>query len=375
MNLNDIRKNIDRIDSQIIELIKERMDCSKYVAEYKRENGMPVFDAAREQRILESLSVRGGEYSTAMKAIYETVMEQSKALQYPYVKSEQLRTFEPLKPHGEVKKIACQGVKGAYGAITGASLYPNAEILYCHTFSDVCKAVHDGKAEYGILPVENSWAGSVHEVYDLLINGKFLIAESVDAHIKHNLIGTEDAEISDITEIGSHPQALRQCADFISEHGFVPSEYGNTAVAVKAVAERKDKFFAAIGSKDAAAEYGLKVLKSNIASSASNTTRFVSISEDAQRSTDADKITMIFSIKHESGSLCKALTHFASGGMNLTKIESRPIKNRDFEYMFYVDVVGSLSDPKTAGVLATMASELPDLILLGNYRESRIDID
>ena len=377
MNLTEIRKDIDRIDSEILRLIAERMECSKKVAEYKRENGMAVFDSEREKQILDSLSSRAGECGKAVRIIYSTVMEECKALQYPYVENAAVREFEPLTPHDEVKKIACQGVSGAYSSLVGRKLYPNADITYCQTFSDVCALVRDGKVEYGILPVENSWAGSVHEVYDLLINGRFLIAECVDAHIRHNLIGTSDATSDGIKKILSHPQALRQCSDMIEQMGCEPTECINTAVAVQTVAKLGDKSVAAIGSAAAAEQYGLKILKSSVASSNNNTTRFISVSANAQRGENADKISIVFSVNgaRESGALLYIMERFASCDMSITKLESRPLKGSKFEYVFYIDLAGSLDDGRVAGVLATLASELPDFVLLGNYREGVTELE
>ncbi len=377
MKLNDIRKDIDRIDRELLCLIGERMECSKRVAEYKRANGMPVFDAKREKEILDSLSSCAGEYSKAVRMIYSTIMEQSKALQYPQVENAAVREFAPLTKHSEVKSIACQGVAGAYSSLVGKHLYPNAQITYCSSFAEVCALVRDGKVQYGILPVENSWAGSVHEVYDLLINGRFLIAECVDAHIKHNLIGTADAAVNDVKRVISHPQALRQCAEMLEQAGIEPTECANTAMAVQMVAELGNKTVAAIGSAAAAKEYGLKILKREIATSSSNTTRFISISSTAERCSDADKISIVFSVDgaRESGALLYIMERFASCDMSITKLESRPIKGSKFEYVFYIDVIGSLDDGKVAGVLATLASELPDFVLLGNYREGTAELE
>ena len=375
--MSEIRKDIDRIDRQILQLLTERMECSKKVAEYKRANGKAVFDPVREKQILDSLSARAGEYGKAVRMIYSTVMEQSKALQYPYVENAAVRKFEPLPAHSEIKKIACQGIAGAYSSLVGKQLYPNADITYCATFADVCALVREGKVEYGILPVENSWAGSVHEVYDLLINGRFLIAECIDARIKHNLIGTSDAQIGDIKRVLSHPQALRQCADTIEKLGCEPTECTNTAVAVQTVSKLADPTVAAIGSAAAAEQYGLKILMRGIASSDVNTTRFISISGNAQRCPDADKISIVFSVAgaRESGALLGILERLASCDMSITKLESRPLKGSKFEYVFYMDLSGNLDDGRVAGVLATLASELPDFMLLGNYREGMTDLD
>ncbi len=377
LKLDQIRQDIDSIDRQLVELILKRMDCSRRVAEYKKENKMPVLDSAREAEILDKVARLAGEQGESIRMIFASIMKQSKALQYPFVDNQSVREFVPVKPHGEVKSIACQGVAGAYSGLAGATLYPNADITYCDTFADVCRLVSEGKVEYGILPVENSWAGSVHEVYDLLINRRLLIAESIDAEIGHNLICCPGAELKDIKQVLSHPQALRQCADTLEQLNLEPIECSNTAVAVKTVAERKDKSLAAIGSAEAARMWGLDIIKSSIASSAANTTRFVSISSVAQRCEKADKISIVFTVSgHDKpGSLLSVLTHFAACSMSLSKIESRPIKNSRFEYVFYADFSGNLDDSKVAGVLATLAQELPDFVLLGNYCEGTTKIN
>ncbi len=375
MNLNDIRKEIDAIDSQLIDLIGQRMECSRSVAEYKKQNGMAVFDPVREAAVLERVAERGGVHGDALKQIWATLMEQSRVLQYPYVDSKDIRQFAAAKTCDDVKVIACQGIDGAYSALVGRRLYPNAQILFFDTWAQVCDAVSSEKAEFGILPVENSWAGSVHEVYDLLIGGNFCIAQSANVHIRHNLIGLQDAKPEQIKRVVSHPQALRQCGDFIDRYGMDQIESSNTAVAVKSLADDPRADTAAIGSADAAKIYGLSVIQSSIASSKTNTTRFVAISKQAQRSPDADKISTVFSAPHTAGSLYRVLAHFAATGMSLTKLESRPIHDSSFEYRFYADLSGSLDDPKVTGVLATLSVELPEFLLLGNYPERTIELD
>lgn len=375
MNLNDIRKDIDDIDAQLTDLICRRMECSRRVAEYKKENGMAVFDPVREAAVLDKVARRGGEHAQALRQIWETLMEQSRVLQYPYVDSRSIRRFAPAKDNASVERIACQGMEGAYSALVGRKLYPNAQICFFDTWAQVCRAVADDEVEFGILPVENSWAGSVHEVYDLLIGGNFCIAQAADAHIRHNLIGLPGTRPEQIRRVISHPQALRQCAEYLERYGMDPVESTNTATAVHSVACAARADTAAIGSADAAEQYGLSVIQSGIASSKNNTTRFVSICRQAQRSAGANKISTVFSAAHVSGSLYRVLAHFAATGMNLTKLESRPIPNSSFEYRFYADLSGSLDDARVAGVLATLATELPEFMLLGNYRECAVELN
>lgn len=374
MNLDEIRVDIDKIDKDIVELIKKRMNLSLSVAEYKINNGKKVFDAEREKAILDKVDNLGGKYGHAARLIYSTIMEQSRALQYPLVNSELGIKAESLDPDS-VKKVACQGVKGAYSYATAKQLYKNAEIIFCERFSDVFDAVEKGDAEIGVVPVENSWAGSVHEVYDLLIDRKFYIANAVDARISHNLIGTSDAEIGDIKQALSHEQALRQCAEFLDKKDIEPIGCINTAIGVKKAAEMNNKQIGAIGSTAAANEFGMKILAQNIASSDCNITRFVSVSNKFYTSEKADKISIVFSIPHKPGALYSVFSRFAAAGLNMSKIESRPIKNHNFEYLFYVDLIGKLISKDTLCTINSLSEELDEFTLMGNYEEKDIKID
>ena len=374
MNLDEIRVDIDKIDKDIVELIKKRMNLSLSVAEYKINNGKKVFDAKREKAILDKVDNLGGKYGHAARLIYSTIMEQSRALQYPLVNSELGIKAESLDPDS-VKKVACQGVKGAYSYATAKQLYKNAEIIFCERFSDVFDAVEKGDAEIGVVPVENSWAGSVHEVYDLLIDRKFYIANAVDARISHNLIGTSDAEIGDIKQALSHEQALRQCAEFLDKKDIEPIGCINTAIGVKKAAEMNNKQIGAIGSTAAANEFGMKILAQNIASSDCNVTRFVSVSNKFYTSEKADKISIVFSIPHKPGALYSVFSRFAAAGLNMSKIESRPIKNHNFEYLFYVDLIGKLISKDTLCTINSLSEELDEFTLMGNYEEKDIKID
>lgn len=374
MNLDEIRNEIDGIDREIVELIVKRMNLSKSVAEYKIKNGKKVFDSAREQAILDKVSSLAGEHGKAARLIYSTIMEQSRALQYPLVDSPADMKSERLDPD-KVKTIACQGVKGAYSSSAGKQLYKNAEIIYCDTFAGVFDAVEKGEAELGILPVENSWAGSVHEVYDLLIGRKFFIAAAADAHISHNLIGTKDASLTDIKQVMSHEQALRQCGDFLKRNGIEPVGCTNTAIGVKKASAIGDKHIGAIGSAAAAEQYGMKILEKGIASADCNITRFVAISNKFYTNDDADKISIVFSTPHVPGALYSVFSRFAASGLNMSKIESRPIKNRNFEYLFYVDLIGKLISRDTLSIINSLSEELGEFTLLGNYQETDIIID
>ena len=375
MNLDKIREEIDSIDKALCELIVKRMDCSKEVAGYKLENNLPVFDKKRENAILDKITKQSNQYGEQLKRIYNSLMEQSKSIQYSLIGGNIRDSFVEAPSPDSVKKVACQGVEGAYSHLTAISLYKNATPLFYDTWQDVCKAVEKGEAEYGILPVENSWAGSVHEVYDLLINGDFYISMCADAKIRHNLIGLKGADKSQITTVLSHSQALAQCSDYLIANGYLKEQMANTAMAVKKVSQLNDKRIAAIGSKYSADVYSLEVLDSAIASSEHNTTRFVSISKQPQIMKKTDKISVVLCLDNKSGTLYNLLACFACCNMNLTKIESRPIKGKQFEYLFYIDFEGNLYDNQTLGVLTTVKNDLPYFKLLGNYPEFNITLE
>lgn len=372
-DLTEIRKDINDIDEQLVRLFKARMDCAKEVGEYKKENNIPVFNEKREGEILDKVAVKGGEYGSYTRLLYSDIMELSRALQHNIIGSGKalrslIETAESDYPESGVK-VAYQGIKGANGHEAALRLFPNGDCFGLKTFSDVFDAVDSGKAEFGVLPVENSTAGSVSAVYDLILKHRFYIVGALDMPIDYCLCGLRQSEISDIEKVWTHPQSISQCENYIAAHNFEPTPCANTAVAARDVSREKRLNVAAICSYKACEEYGLKILDNHIQDIDSNTTRFIVISKKLFISSDADKISLCFSLPHVSGSLYSVLCRFNSLGFNLTKIESRPISGRGFEYLFYLDFSGNARTAEATRLLCAMSEELPNFSFLGNYCE------
>lgn len=374
MDLKEIRKDIDSIDDRIIDLLTKRMECSLKVAEYKRQNGLEVYHPAREQEIFDKVKHLGGEYGDYFVELYRLLMESSRALQH-----------ENISPHPDFTKIlgsaskefdtyapaACYGESGAFTHIALNSLRDDktAPIQFCDTFEKVFMAVDGGEADFGFLPVENSSAGSVNQVYDLILKYKLFIIGAVAMPVSHNLLGVQNANLCDIKKVYSHPQALSQCSDFLQKNNIEPIPYANTAAAAKYVASLNDKTVGAIGSLACAKENNLEVVQNAVQSFADNQTRFIAISKHPVIPTDSNKISVVFTLSHTAGSLQKILTRFSLHGLNLTKLESRPGKNGDFETQFYLDFLGNIKDSKTLSLLSALYSELGEFFFLGNYKE------
>ncbi len=375
MDLLELRNQIDEIDSQLIPLLMKRMDIAKDVAAYKIEHGIPVLNAQREQEILDNVAKECGEQGDAIKTIFSATMDASRAIQHKLIGGgselrnlvENARKEEKLTTDG--MSIACQGVEGAYSGIAGETLFPNTEIKFYKQFENVFEAVNKGKAKFGIIPVENSTAGSVHESYDLIMKYRFFVVGACDLRIEHCLCAKEGTKFEKIDEVYSHPQALSQCNIFLKSFDFTGVTYTNTAAAAKYVAESKKNNIGAICSVSAAKKYGLKILRRGIQNISHNTTRFIVISKELVIDNSADKISLIFSAPHTTGSLYRVLGRFSMTGLNLTKLESRPMANGKFDYYFYADVLGSVYDSETLDLLCALSDELEEFTFLGNYHE------
>lgn len=375
MDLIELRKQIDEIDSQLIPLLLKRMECSKGVAEYKVKNGIPVLNEKREQEILDNVAAKCGEQGEAIKTIFSATMDASRALQHKLIGGgkhlrEEINKAvygESLTANGE--PIACQGVDGAYSGKAGKALFPDSDIKFYKQFEDVFEAVNQNKARFGIIPVENSTAGSVHESYDLIMKYRFYVVGAYDLKISHCLCAKPTTKYENVENVYSHPQALSQCNVFLKNFDFTGINYSNTAAAAKYVAESDKDNIAVICSEDAAKKYGLTILKKNIQNVTNNTTRFIVISKELVIDDDANKISLIFSAPHRTGSLYRVLGRFSMTGLNLTKLESRPVANGKFDYFFYADVLGSVKDESTLDLLCALSDELPEFTFLGNYCE------
>lgn len=378
MDLKDIRAEIDEIDSELVKLLLKRMNCSEEVARYKAENNMPIFSSEREKQIIERVTADSGRYADCTRMLFENIMEISRGLQHDIVGSgKKLRELidsaeDRLKINEAHKKVACFGNAGSNTHIALMKLFPESKPVFYGKFGSIFKALESGNAEYGIIPIENSSAGSVVDVYDLMLQYRYYIVSAADMRINHCLAGTRDAELSDIKEVYSKDQALAQCSEFIDENGFSSRLYASTSAAAKMVAERGDKSLAAVCSAYAAEEYGLKILCEGIQNDNNNCTRFIVISRNPVISEEADRISLCFSVAHVKGSLCGVLSRFSSHGLNLTKIESRPMTGKSFEYLFYLDFTGNAESEHIKKLLCSLSDELPEFSFLGNYKEVKL---
>ncbi len=375
MDLLDLRKQIDEIDSELIPLLLKRMSISEKVAEYKVKNGLPVLNEKREQEILDGVHKKCGEQGDTIATVFSATMDASRALQHKIIGGgKEIRdAVENAISNEELSDktvpVACAGVDGGNTSKAAKMLFPKSEIKYYKQFEDVFEAVNRGETPLGVIPIENSTAGSVHESYDLVMKYKFYVVGSYSLEINHCLCANADANYEDIKDVYSHPQALQQCSAFMKNFGFTGINYSNTAAAAKFVAESKRTDIAAICSKEAAKEYGLKILKTEIQNISNNKTRFIVISKKLFIDKNADKISVIFSLPHTTGSLYRVLGRFSMAGLNLTKLESCPMENGDFSYYFYTDLLGSVKEEKTLDLICALSSELPDFKFLGNYHE------
>ncbi|MGN0171396.1 MAG: bifunctional chorismate mutase/prephenate dehydratase [Acutalibacteraceae bacterium] len=384
MELSDIRREIDRIDGELVPLLCERLNCSEKVAAYKRAHGLPVLNERREQEVLDSVAAKSDAldpqkhgYGRANSLVYSSIMEVSRGLQHREMDAgaalrEQLAGAAHSLLPPDKARIVCQGARGAYSHEAAKVLFPgDNDPQFVARWEDVVSAVKNGEADYGLLPVENSSAGSVHEVYDLIIANRCHIAAAVELPVRQCLLTVPGAKLGDIKKVISHPQALAQCRDYIRRHNFEEQNYGNTATAAAFVAQLGDPSVAAIGSQHAAAVYGLTVAQKSIQTVEGNCTRFVAISQRLCMPENADRITLLFRLPHVTGSLYHTLARFALEGLNLTKLESRPVQSGTFEYAFYLDFEGNLQNDGTISLLCALSEELPQFTLLGNYLEIR----
>lgn len=377
MELSEIRRKIDRIDDEMAALYVKRMALSAEVAKSKAQTGKAVTDGEREREIVYRLAENSPkELTVYLKELYDTVFFTSKAYQSALI-GRTSKTVEELKKliadgfteMPALATVACQGIKGANSGVAAQKFFPVPNIVYVKNFEGVFSAVESGLCEYGVLPIENSTAGSVLEVYDLMRKHNFHIVRTVRVRIAHCLAALPDAELKDIKKVISHPQALMQCGEFIKNSGYLSQTDENTAVAAKRVAESGDKTVAALCSKECADSYGLKILKENVQQSDLNYTRFILIKKDLCIYKGADKMSVMTSLPHEAGSLNRMLGRFSALGLNLTKLESRPIAGSDFEFMFYFDFDGDVTEPAVHNLIAELENGSDNFVFLGAYKE------
>lgn len=373
MNLDELRQGIDALDQQIFDAFTKRMELCKQVAAYKIENGMPVFQTAREDAVIEKARGRvPEELSNSAALLSRTVMDISKHLQYKEMNKDSAAhsgvSFESASRRPGIH-VACAGTEGANAETAAKKLFgEDCTPTFYATFEEVFQAVENGEMEFGVIPVQNSTAGTVVQAYDLMGIHDFRINSTTVVEITNCLAAKPGTKLSDIKEVFSHQQALMQCSGFISKHKLHPNNYGNTATAAKMVAESSEPY-GAICSENCAALHGLEILQDHISDYVPNYTRFICISKYGTLSDDNDTISVILKIPHEEGSLHRLLSKFVICGLNLQKIESRPIRDGSFEVMFYLDFSGNIEDPSVSALLSDLAENLEYFKFLGNYKE------
>ena len=374
MDLSELRVQIDAIDKDIVELYERRMDICRQVAEYKIENGKKVFDKVREEeKIAKVKSLTHNAFnSVGIQELFEQIMSMSRKLQYQLLAEKGALGKLPFiavdKLDQEGDRVVFQGAEGAYSQAAMRQYFGDKiSSIHVDTFRDAMAAIEEGSADFAVLPIENSTAGIVSEIYDLLVEYENYIVGEQIIKIEHCLLGLPGTKLEDIHTVYSHPQSLMQSARFLSEHDWKQISMQNNAFAARKVAEEQDRSQAAIASAYAGETYGLEVLKRGVNQSSNNSTRFIIVTNQKIFKKDAKKISICFEVPHESGSLYHMLSHFIYNGLNICKIESRPIEDRTWEYRFFLDFEGNLSDSAVKNALRGLRDEARNMKILGNY--------
>lgn len=380
MSIEECRSRIDKLDDEILELFQQRMTVAAEIAGLKKASHGAVLDRKREREILlkvfRSSSDNLGKYSVKL---FSNLMELSRAYQRELNREagsmgEELAKIIADTPEKfpESAIVACMGREGAYGQIAADKLFDVANIMYFHNFAGVCKAVKDGLCEYGLLPIDNTTSGTINAVYDLLNDGDLHIVRSINLQISSVLLAPKGTELSEVTEIFSHEQPFLQCSEFLKpfkERNVKFTVCSSTAAAAEYAVTCGRKNVAAIASRSCAELCNMEILENNIQNSDYNYTRFVCISRTPQIFSGANKISLIAVLNHQPGALNTVLAKFAALGLNLTKLESRPIPGRKFEYMFYFDFEASVTAPGIAELLDELRTDTEKFVFLGNYSE------
>ena len=378
MELENLRNEIDQIDRELVKLFVQRMQISEQVADIKKDQNLPIYVPARERDILQKVAdLAGPNMANYTRVLYSMMFELSRSYQskhntehtdlYRQITSS-IENTEKLFPQAPM--VACQGVEGAYSQIACEKIFKNPFIMYFKNFDGVFQAIEQGLCQYGILPIENSTAGSVKKIYDLMIHHNFSIVRTFRLKIDHNLLANPGATIDGIKIIYSHEQAINQCSDFLKKLdgiNIIPVE--NTAVAANMVAESGRKDVAAISSRTCEELYGLKSLADSIQDKGNNRTRFICISKNLEIYPGADKTSIMMILPHKPGALYKVLARMYVLGINVIKLESRPIPDRDFEFMFYFDLETSIYSEEFVQLMCELDDLCEEFKYLGSYTE------
>ena len=378
MDLSELRKEIDQIDDELVRLFCQRMDVASKVADYKKATGSPIYHPGREREILQKVAQKAGpEMENYTRVLYSMLFELSRSYQskrnteatplYQTI-TQAIENTEKLFPQSPF--VACQGVEGAYSQIACEKMFKSPMIMYFKNFDGVFNAIEQGLCQYGILPIENSTAGSVKKVYDLMINHNFSIVRTFRLKIDHNLLANPGTKLADITEIYSHEQAINQCTEFLKKFPnakIIPVE--NTAVAAQLVSQSPRNDIAALSSRSCEELYNLNCLASNVQDEGNNRTRFICISKNLEIYPGSDKTSIMMILPHRPGALYKVLARMYVLGINVIKLESRPIPDRDFEFMFYFDLETSIYSEEFVQLMCELDDLCEEFKYLGSYTE------
>ena len=378
MDMTNLREEINKIDEELVKLFSKRMNVAREIAHYKQENNLPVYDPERERQVLVRQASRvEPDLQMPVRLLYNTLFDISRNYQRQYVGDasgfrDVLKNAMANTPATFPKqaKVACQGIEGAYSQQACDRLFSLPDIMYFRNFEGVFQAIESGFCQYGVLPIENSANGSVTQVYDLMRSHRFHIVRSIKMKVDHRLLANPGVKLSDIKEVVSHQQALGQCSLFLKKLPNVKiTMCENTAVAAKMVHESGRKDIAAISSRGCDELYGLDVVEENIANSDSNFTRFICIARDMEIYPGSNRTSLMLQLPHKPGSLYNQIAGFAAHGLNLTKLESRPIPGTDFEFQFYVDLEADPADEDVAKLLSDIITKQEGYTYLGSYQE------
>ena len=379
MDLKDYRKQMDAIDDEMVALFRRRMEVASEIAQYKKERGMQVLDAGRErEKLADVCSKVPPEMRNYTSVLYSSLFELSRSYQNQKMEQgsqlsqkilEAVENTPRLFP--EHVSVGVCGVEGAYAQIACEKMFKAPFILYMNNFEGVFSAIEQGLCQYGVVPIENSTAGSVKQVYDLMVNRKFSIVRSVRLKIDHNLLAKPGVKAEDIREIVSHEQAISQCQEFLKSLGsdVKVTAVENTAMAAEMVAKSDRTDLAALSSRSCMELYGLQCLKRNVQDQSNNYTRFLCISKNLEIYPGANHTTILLSTAHKPGALYKILARLYALGINVTKLESRPIPDRDFEFMFYFDLETSVYSQEFVQIIGELSASCEDFAYLGSYSE------
>lgn len=356
--LGEARQTINEIDEKMARLFEERMQAAKSIASYKKEHGLPIYDADREQTVIErnKVFIKDGEIGAYYPRFLSDIMAISKQYQERLISG---------------AKIAYCGIEGAFANIAATKIFPYGKAISYPDFRSAYEAVENGECDCCVLPIENSYAGEVGQVMDLMFSGSLYVNGIYTLRIAQHLLGVQGADIRQIKTVVSHPQALAQCAGYIRKKGFKTIEYNNTAAAAKAVKDNDDPTVAAIASIETARLYGLEMLDHDVNESAMNSTRFAVFSraENRKLSTPDGNFILMFTVKNEVGALAQALNVLGSYGFNMRALKSRPMKDLAWQYYFYIEAEGDETGRNGADMLRHIALHCDKLKVVGHYSE------